>query len=186
MSFHSRDERVLWHPYTPVPHLGPKAVFTRASGSYVFDERDRRYLDATSSWWCITHGHCHPRLVDALVRQAGKLDQVLFSPHTHPLAVELSEALLAVLGGRFQRVFYSDDGSTAVEAALKMALQYWVNRGEKKRNRFLTLERAYHGDTLGAMARTSSATLCAWLTNRSRIPRSSPCRMCFSWGTRLA
>ncbi len=152
MSFLSRDEHAVWHPYTPVPHLGPKAVFTRAKGSYVFDETGKRYFDATSSWWCITHGHCHPRLVAALAKQAATLDQVLFSPHTHPLAVELSESLLEVLGGRFSRVFFSDDGSTAVEAAMKMAVQYWVNRGVKGRNRFLTVERGYHGDTLGAVS----------------------------------
>lgn len=152
MSYRSRDEHAVWHPYTPVPHLGPKAVFTRAQGSYVFDETGRKYLDATSSWWCITHGHCHPRLVEALTRQASTLDQVLFSPHTHPVAVELSESLLQALGARFQRVFFSDDGSTAVEAAMKMAVQYWVNRGVKNRNRFLTVERAYHGDTLGAVS----------------------------------
>src|SRR5262245_55504073 len=108
MSFRTRDEEVLWHPYTPVPHLGPKAVFTRAEGAYVYDENGRAYLDATSSWWCITHGHCHPRLVAALSKQAATLDQVLFSPHTHPVAVELSETLLSFLGGRFQRVFFSD------------------------------------------------------------------------------
>ncbi len=152
MSLLTRDEKVLWHPYTPVPHLGPKAVFTRAAGSYVYDESGRRYFDATSSWWCITHGHCHPRLVSALTRQAAQMDQVLFSPHTHPLAVELSETLLGVLGSRFDRVFFSDDGSTAVEAAMKMAVQYWVNRGVRGRNRFLTMERAYHGDTLGAVS----------------------------------
>lgn len=146
-----RDGRVSWHPYTPVPYLGPKAVFTRASGAYVFDDKGRRLFDATSSWWCVTHGHCHPKLVETLRRQAGEMDQVLFSPHTHPTAVRCSEALLAFAGGRFSRVFFSDDGSTAVEAAIKMAVQHFANRGER-RNRFLHLERAYHGDTLGAIS----------------------------------
>jgi len=149
----SRDQRVSWHPYTPVPTLGPHpTLFVRAEGAYVYDDKGKKYLDATASWWCQTHGHCHPRLVAALAAQAAKLDQILFSPHSHPVAIELSEALLAKLGKPFARVFYSDDGSTAVEVALKMAIQYWVNRGQPQRHRFLSLNNGYHGDTLGTVA----------------------------------
>jgi adenosylmethionine---8-amino-7-oxononanoate aminotransferase len=147
-----RDSVSVWHPYTPTPHLGPKGVLVSAEGSFVYDDGGRRYLDGTSSWWCITHGHCNARMAQALFRQSVTLDQVLFSPHTHPVAVDLSEALLKSLRGRFQRVFFSDDGSTAVEAAMKMALQYWVNHGIAGRDKFLSIERAYHGDTLGAVA----------------------------------
>jgi len=148
-----RDRSVLWHPYTPDPAPGPAAqLFVKAEGAYVIDEKGKRYLDATASWWCQIHGHCHPRLVSALNRQASQLDQILFSPHCHPVALELAERLIAKLGTPFSRIFYSDDGSTAVEVALKMAIQYWVNRGEPRRRRFLSLQSGYHGDTLGTVA----------------------------------
>jgi len=151
----ARDAATVWHPFMPEPWLGPKAVFTRGRGAHLFDEKGKSYYDATSSWWCNTHGHCHPRLVEALRRQAGELDQMLFSPHTHPVAVELAEALIRKLGPPFEKVFFSDDGSTAVEAALKMALQYWRNRGHSRnepRDRFLSVHLGYHGDTMGAVS----------------------------------
>ena len=117
---------MLWHPYTPVPALGPAStLFVRAEGAHVYDDKGKKYLDGTGSWWCQVHGHCHPRLVAALTKQASQLDQILFSPHTHPVAIDLSEALLKKLGSPFTRLFFSDDGSTAVEVALKMAIQYW-------------------------------------------------------------
>lgn len=146
------DSLRLWHPYTASPAPGPApALLARAEGAFVFDAEGRRYFDATSSWWCQIHGHCHPRLVAALARQAARLDQVLFSPHTHEVAVDLADGLVKVLGAPFSRVFFSDDGSTAVEAAMKMALQFWYNRGESRRRQFLSIGGAYHGDTLGAI-----------------------------------
>lgn len=126
----SLEKSPVWHPYTPVPHLGPRANLVKAEGAFVFDAEGKRYFDATSSWWCNLHGHCHPDLVAALTRQASQLDQILFSPHAHPVAMELSEKLLAKAGKPFAKVFYSDDGSTAVEAAMKMARQYWFQKGE--------------------------------------------------------
>jgi len=148
----SHPSNPVWHPYAPDPFPGPRAFFTRAEGAYVFDAEGKRYLDATSSWWCITHGHCHPRLVEALSRQAAVLDHVMLSPHLHGPAAELASELVALLGAPFSRVFFSDDGSTAVEAALKMALQHFLNRGETGRNRVVALSGAYHGDTLGAVS----------------------------------
>lgn len=141
----------VWHPYTPNPSIGPQASFIRAQGQYVFDADGRRYFDATSSWWCNLHGHCHPRLVNALSEQAKVLDQILLSPHSHPVATELAAKLLKVMGRPFYKVFYSDDGSTAVEAALKMLLQYWHIKGEQRKI-FVSMQGAYHGDTLGAVA----------------------------------
>lgn len=146
-----RDERAIWHPFTPNPHFGPKVVIDRAQGAYLFDVDGKRYFDATSSWWCQIHGHCHPRLVAALQRQSERLDQMLFSPHTHTVAIELSEALLGVTGSHFSKVFFSDNGSTAVETALKIGIQYWRNLGES-RSSFVSIGGAYHGDTLGAVA----------------------------------
>lgn len=142
----------LWHPYTAVPSQRPRKLMVRAEGAYVYDSTGKAYFDATSSWWCNLHGHCHPALVSALTRQSAILDQVLFAPHAHPVAVEFAELLINKLGSPFEKVFFSDDGSTAVEAALKMALQYWANRGETARSEFLSLELGYHGDTLGAVS----------------------------------
>jgi adenosylmethionine---8-amino-7-oxononanoate aminotransferase len=142
----------FWHPYTSVPHDGPRRLIARAEGSYLYEASGHRLLDATSSWWCQVHGHCHPRLVGALTAQARVLDQVLVAPHSHPVAEELSQKLVDVAGAPYEKVFFSDNGSTAVEVALKMALQYWKLKGVEGKTRFLSLDRAYHGDTLGAMA----------------------------------
>jgi adenosylmethionine-8-amino-7-oxononanoate transaminase len=146
------DSSPLWHPYTAVPSERPRKLMVRAEGAYIYDAEGKKYFDATSSWWCNLHGHCHPDLVKALSSQAAQLDQILFAPHAHPVAIEFSELLLSKLGHPFEKLFFSDDGSTAVEAALKMALQYWSNRGEKDRTEFLSLELGYHGDTLGAVS----------------------------------
>lgn len=142
----------FWHPYTPIPHLGPRARIVRGEGAYLIDDKGKRLFDATSSWWCQVHGHSHPRLVKALSRQAEILDQVLVSPHTHPVAESLSDALVAALGAPFEKVFFSDNGSTAVEVALKMALQFWQLTGTPRRKKFLSLDMGYHGDTFGAMS----------------------------------
>jgi adenosylmethionine-8-amino-7-oxononanoate transaminase len=146
------DVSSVWHPYTAIPQTGPRELLVRAKGAYVYDSNDRALFDGTSSWWCNLHGHCHPDLVAALHAQAQTLDQVLFAPHAHPVALELADALLAKMGAPFEKVFFSDDGSTAIEAALKMVLQYWVNRGQPQRSRFLSIELGYHGDTLGAVS----------------------------------
>jgi adenosylmethionine-8-amino-7-oxononanoate aminotransferase len=144
-----RDARVVWHPYTQAATAPPPLPVVAGEGPYLITEDGRRILDAVSSWWVCVHGHAHPRLAEALARQARTLEHVLFAGATHPPAVELAERLCALTG--LDRVFYSDNGSTAVEAALKMAYQYWRNRGER-RARFLTLKHAYHGDTVGAMS----------------------------------
>lgn len=145
----ARDARALWHPYTQHRTAPPPLPIVRASGAWLEDDRGNRYLDGISSWWVSVHGHCHPRLVAALARQAATLDQVIFAGATHPPAVELAERLTALTG--LDRVFYSDNGSTAVEVALKIAVQHFLDRGER-RTRFLALPDAYHGDTVGAMS----------------------------------
>ena len=112
----------------------------------------RRLLDAISSWWTILHGHARPELIEAMTRQAQQLDHVLFAGFTHEPAVELAERLVELAPGPLSRVFFSDDGSTAVEVALKAAYQSWVRRGEPSRTTFIALKGAYHGDTFGAMS----------------------------------
>jgi adenosylmethionine-8-amino-7-oxononanoate aminotransferase len=124
---------------------------TSATGAELVLADGRRILDAISSWWACLHGHAHPRIAAAIAAQARTLDHVLFAGATHEPAVALAEALVAAAPAGLTRVFFSDDGSTAVEAALKMAFQYWANRGER-RSLFVTLEGAYHGDTIGAMS----------------------------------
>ncbi len=152
------DAKHCWHPYTQ-HGLEPEPLpVVAAEGAWLELADGRRMLDAISSWWTILHGHCHPRLVAALRDQAARLDHVLYAGCSHPPAarlaarlVELARRLPAEDGG-LTRVFYSDDGSTAVEVALKACFLQWVRRGEKQRQRFVALEGGYHGDTFGAMA----------------------------------
>jgi len=147
-----RDARVAWHPYTQ-HGLEPEALpVVEARGAELVLEDGRRVLDAISSWWTVLHGHGEPRLVEAFAAQAAKLDHVLFAGCTHEPAVALAEELIAVAPAGLARVFYSDDGSTAVEVALKIALQAHRHAGEAERRVFVALEGAYHGDTFGAMA----------------------------------
>ena len=148
----ARDARVVWHPYTQHGcEVAPLPV-VRAQDAWLELADGRRLLDGISSWWAILHGHSHPDLIAALATQAATLDHVLFAGATHEPAVRLAEELVAIAPHGLSRVFYSDDGSTAVEVALKMVMQWWVQRGESQRRVFVALEGAYHGDTFGAMA----------------------------------
>ena len=148
----SRDRSRIWHPYTQMLTAPAPLPIARGEGAYLNLEDGRRLLDGISSWWVNIHGHSHPALNAALTAQAAELEHVVFAGCTHPPAVELAERLLAVLPKGLTRVFYSDNGSTAVEVALKLACQYWQNRGEPSRRSFVALHHAYHGDTVGAMS----------------------------------
>ncbi|MEP7353363.1 MAG: adenosylmethionine--8-amino-7-oxononanoate transaminase [Acidobacteriota bacterium] len=156
MSLIDRDRAVLWHPYTQMQTAPRPLPIVRGEGAFLFTEDGRKILDGISSWWVNIHGHSHPKLNEALIQQARKLEHVIFAGATHRPAIELAEALMEVLPKGLERVFYSDNGSTAVEVALKMALQYWQNLGQS-RNIFLTLENAYHGDTVGAMSASADS-----------------------------
>ena len=147
-----RDRAHLWHPFTQMKTAPDPLPIVRADGVYLFTEDGRRLLDGISSWWVNVHGHSNPRINRALRLQAETLEHVIFAGCTHPPAVELAERLCALLPERLNRVFYSDNGSTAVEVALKMAYQYWTNRGDDRRRTFIAFENAYHGDTVGAMS----------------------------------
>lgn len=148
----ARDGAVVWHPYTQMLTRPDPLPIVRASGVYLYTEDGRRILDGISSWWVNIHGHAHPVLNAALAAQAGRLEHVMFAGCTHEPAVQLAERLLGLLPTHLRRVFYSDNGSTAVEVALKMAHQYWRNRGQSGRKTFIALHHAYHGDTVGAMS----------------------------------
>jgi adenosylmethionine-8-amino-7-oxononanoate aminotransferase len=157
------DKRHVWHPYTAmetyIAQTDPLVVI-RSEGPYLYDADGQRYLDANGSWWVSTLGHRHPRLVRALVEQAGSLAHASLAGVTHEPAARLASELVALAPGadspevpaeqRLTRVFYSDNGSTAVEVAIKMAAQYWAQNGRPQRTRFVTLSGAFHGETVGA------------------------------------
>jgi adenosylmethionine-8-amino-7-oxononanoate aminotransferase len=147
-----RDRDAIWHPFTQHGLGRPLLPVASASGAILRDESGREYLDMISSWWVNLHGHGRPELAKAVADQVMRLDHVQFAGATHEPAVRLAERLLNKAGLRgAARGFYSDNGSTAVESALKIAHQHWVNRGTPRRL-FATLRGAYHGDTVGAMS----------------------------------
>ena len=147
-----RDRDHVWHPYTQHGTEKDPVAIVKASGSYLFDANGNEILDLISSWWTCIHGHAHPAINKALCDQANRLEHVMFAGFTHQGAVDLAEQITKVLGSELTRVFYSDNGSTANEVALKMAYQYCRNKGDHKRRIFLSFEGDYHGDTMGAMA----------------------------------
>jgi adenosylmethionine-8-amino-7-oxononanoate aminotransferase len=151
MNLVERDLKVIWHPYTQMKTALPPVPIVRGEGAWLFDEDGKKYIDAVSSWWVNIHGHSHPYIAKKVAEQLTKLEHVIFAGFTHPTAVELAERLLKILPGNQQKAFYSDNGSTAVEVAIKMCLQYWNNTGNR-RVKMLAFKNAYHGDTFGAMA----------------------------------
>ena len=145
-----RDRKVNWHPYTQMKTTSHIPI-VRGEGSYIYDADGKRYIDAVSSWCVTLHGHAHPYIAAKVSEQLQTLEQVIFAGFTHPNAIELSERLLTLLPDNQEKVFYTDNGSTAIEVALKMCLQFHYNRGEKK-NKIFAFRNGYHGDTFGAMS----------------------------------
>ncbi len=158
MNLIERDKQSIWHPFTPQKNRPDPIAIVKGSGSLLFDDTGKSYIDAISSWWVTLHGHAHPYIAENLYRQALTLEQVIFAGFTHQPAVDLAERLLALLPPQFSRIFYSDNGSTSTEVALKMAIQYWWNqpgipaRKKLRRNKILAFKNSYHGDTFGAMS----------------------------------
>ena len=150
------DRRHVWHPFTQAQTSPAATAIASAQGATLYGYDGTAYLDLISSWWVTTHGHGHPKIAQAIAKQAETLEQVLFAGFTHAPAVELAIALVAKLPQGLDRVFFSDNGSTSVEVALKMARQYWFNQGEN-RQRFLAFTGGYHGDTVGAMSAGQSS-----------------------------
>ncbi len=145
------DERYIWHPYTQM-QLVPRSIgVERGEGAYLYLSDGRRVFDGISSWWVTLHGHAHPKIARAIAEQAAKLEQVIFAGFTHEPATRLAKKLVEISPDGLDKVFFSDNGSTAVEAAIKMAIQYWKLLGED-RTEILALDHAYHGDTFGAMS----------------------------------
>ncbi len=152
MSITDLDKRHVWHPFTQEATAPEPLLVVRARGASLFLEDGRELLDLACSWWVNVHGHAHPAIARAIAKQASTLEHVIFAGFTHPPAASLAARLVEILPRPLDRVFYTDNGSTAVEAALKMAWQAWRNRGDQGRRMFLALEGAYHGDTFGAMS----------------------------------
>lgn len=145
------DGAHVWHPYTQHATSAAPVPIERARGAYLYTDRGAPIFDAISSWWVTLHGHADPRIAAAIAHQAATLEQVIFAGYTHRPAAQLASELARILPDGLTRVFFSDDGSTAVEAAIKMAIQYWHNAGHNRRT-VVALDRAYHGDTFGAMS----------------------------------
>jgi adenosylmethionine-8-amino-7-oxononanoate aminotransferase len=158
----ARDLAVVWHPCTQMHdhETLPMVPIMRAEGAWLYGHDGKRYLDAVSSWWTCLLGHRHPRIVAALKDQLDRLDHVMLAGFTHEPAIELAEALVAIApraaneDGALRRVFYADNGSSAVEVALKLSFHYWRNCGQDERTRFVALTGSYHGETLGALSVT--------------------------------
>ena len=151
MKLTDRDKKHLWHPLTQ-HKLHPNAIaITKAKGCVLTDENGNDYIDAIASWYTCMYGHCHPYITNRVAAQMQQLDQVVFSGFTHEPAIKLSEALIKILPENQNKIFFSDNGSTAVEVGIKMALQYHFNKGEK-RNILIAFEEGFHGDTFGAMS----------------------------------
>lgn len=145
------DKEHIWHPFTSLRAIEPLNII-KGEGVYLTTEDGREIMDVISSWWVNLHGHSNPFISKAVAQQAHQLEHVIFAGFSHPPAIELTQKLMNVLPSNMQKLFFSDDGSTAVEVGLKMAIQYWFNKGYTNKKKVITWEGAYHGDTFGAMS----------------------------------
>lgn len=146
-----RDQKHLWHPLTQHKTSGEMLAIVKAKGATLFDEQGREYIDGISSWYTAMYGHCNENITQRVATQMQQLDQVVFSGFTHKPAIELSEALIKILPSNQEKLFFSDNGSTATEIGIKMALQYHHNLGNDRKV-MLAFEEGFHGDTFGAMS----------------------------------
>ncbi|MGA9883682.1 MAG: adenosylmethionine--8-amino-7-oxononanoate transaminase [Candidatus Acidiferrales bacterium] len=142
----------IWHPFTQQATDPPPIRVKKAKGVYLYTDDGRHIIDGISSWWVNVHGHGHPAIVEAIAEQAAQIDHVMLAGFTNEAVEELAASLRKVLPAQLEHIFFSDDGSTAVEVAIKMAVQYWKNVGRPEKNAIVALEHAYHGDTVGAMS----------------------------------
>lgn len=153
LSLSERDRRYVWHPFTQMKTARPHIPIVRATGAHLYDAEGRRYLDGTASWWVNLHGHAHPKIIARIAEQAEQMEHVSFADFTHPPAIDLATKLIPLLPGDMSKIFYSDNGSTANEVALKMALQYWyLKNPQNPKTKVICFKNSYHGDTFGAMS----------------------------------
>ena len=153
MSIKQRDQRYIWHPFDQMKGADILPI-VRGDGCYLYDENGKKYLDGFSSWWVNAHGHSNKYLAEKINQQMLKLEHVAFGGFTHPQAVELAEKVIHKTPANIKKIFFSDNGSTANEVALKMSIQYWNNLSQP-RDRFIAFQGAYHGDTFGSMCLTA-------------------------------
>lgn len=151
MNLSERDNQYNWHPYTQHKTAQPHIAITKGQGALLWDENNNQYIDAIASWWVNPFGHSNTFIADAIYKQLTTLEHVLFGGFTHEPAVQVSEKLMEILPNNQKKLFFSDNGSTAVEIAIKVALQYFYNKGQK-RTKIIAFENAFHGDTFAAMA----------------------------------
>ncbi len=151
MTLAQQDQAVIWHPYTQMQTAPLPIGIVKGEGAYLITEEGVKLIDAISSWWVNIHGHAHPYIAQKVFEQLQTLEHCIFAGFTHKPAVELAQKILSILPQNQKKIFYTDNGSTAVEVALKMSLQFWSNKGQK-RLKILAFENSYHGDTFGAMA----------------------------------
>ncbi|NDP27907.1 MAG: adenosylmethionine--8-amino-7-oxononanoate transaminase [Flavobacterium sp.] len=151
MNLTERDQNNIWHPYTQHKTAALPIAIKRGEGALLWDDNNKEYIDAIASWWVNPYGHSNQFIADAIYKQLTTLEHVLFGGFTHEPAIILAEKLLEILPKNQQKIFFSDNGSTAVEVAIKVALQYFFNKGEKKTT-IIAFENAFHGDTFAAMA----------------------------------
>ncbi|WP_312154949.1 aminotransferase class III-fold pyridoxal phosphate-dependent enzyme, partial [Pseudomonas sp.] len=149
-----RDLKVLWHPCTQMKDHEqlPLIPIKRGEGVWLEDFEGKRYLDAVSSWWVNVFGHANPRINQRIKDQVDQLEHVILAGFSHQPVIELSERLVAMTPDGLDRVFYTDNGSTGIEVALKMSFHYWLNKGQPDKKRFVTLSNSYHGETIAAMS----------------------------------
>ncbi len=155
-----KDKQMIWHPFTPLGKDELRIPIVKGEGVYLITEDGRRIIDGISSWWVNIHGHGNKVIADAIAHQAITLEHVIFTNFIHEPAISIAENVLSIVPGNQQRVFFSDDGSTSVEVALKLSLQFWYNRGIKKK-KVIAIDGAYHGDTFGAMSVGGRSTFSA-------------------------
>ena len=155
MSLVDLDKQIIWHPLTQHKVTNDPVFIESGKGSYLYDDKGKEYIDLISSWWVNLYGHAHPKIAAAISAQATKLEQIAFGGLTHGPAITLCDKMRSILPKELSKFFFSDNGSTSVEVALKISYQYWKNKGEDKKL-FLSFEGAYHGGTLGAMSVSGS------------------------------
>ncbi|CAM1345337.1 adenosylmethionine--8-amino-7-oxononanoate transaminase [Tenacibaculum amylolyticum] len=173
MTLQERDKKHIWHPLKQHQTHPNSLGIVKAKGCILTDEHGNEYIDAISSWYTCMFGHCNEYITSKVYEQMQQLDQIMFSDFTHPAAVELSEKLIGILPENQAKIFFNDNGSTAVESAIKMALQYYFNKGDK-RTTFIAFENGFHGDTFGAMSTSGLSVYNGpfedFLINVHRIP----------------
>ena len=153
--------KYIWHPFTQMKTAAPPVHISRAKDCTLFAEDGTQYIDAIASWWVNIHGHCNEYIAGKIAAQANTLEHVIFAGFTHTPAIQLANTLIHILPDHFAKVFFSDDGSTCVEVALKMAIQYWHNQGISHKTKIIAFKKAFHGRTSLAVAVTDNPNIVA-------------------------